>query len=86
MMYELPPLSQGTPEQQIADLRNYLVRLARDLDRVGNGEVTISEWAATKRKIEKAMVDPSSDQMDVFRMLGLTGMGGKGGNTEILNI
>lgn len=50
------------------------------------GEVTITEWAATKRKIEKAMVDPSSDQMDVFRMLGLTGMGGKGGNTEILNI
>lgn len=50
------------------------------------GEVTISEWAATKRKIEKAMVDPSSDQMDVFRMLGLTGMGGKGSNTEILNI
>ena len=50
------------------------------------GEVTISEWAATKRKIEKAMVDPSSDQMDVFRTLGLTGMGGKGSNTEILNI
>lgn len=50
------------------------------------GEVTITEWAATKRKIEKAMVDPSSDQMDVFRMLGLTGVGGKGGNTEILNI
>ena len=50
------------------------------------GEVTITEWAATKRKIEKAMVDPSSDQMDVFRMLGLTGMGGKEENTEILNI
>lgn len=52
MMYELPPLSQGTPEQQIADLRNYLVRLARDLDRVGNGEVTISE--AVKSASEQA--------------------------------
>ena len=34
------------------------------------GEVTITEWAATKRKIEKAMVDPSSDQIDILKALG----------------
>ena len=50
------------------------------------GEVTISEWAATKRKIEKVMVDPNS-QIDVLRALGFTQIvDGKESNQEIVNI
>lgn len=48
------------------------------------GEVTITEWAATKRKIEKAMVDPSKDQIDVLEALGLTGKAAvDGGNGSL---
>ena len=36
-------------------------------------EVTVQEWATAKRKIEKAMVDPSKDQIDVLEALGLVG-------------
>ena len=35
-------------------------------------EVTVQEWATAKRKIEKAMVDPSNDQIDVLKALGFT--------------
>ena len=46
-------------------------------------EVTVQEWATAKRKIEKAMVDPSNDQIDVLKALGFAGMtGGKGSVTE----
>ena len=34
------------------------------------GEITITEWAAAKRKVEKVMTDPSNDQIDVLRALG----------------
>lgn len=34
------------------------------------GEITITEWAAAKRKVEKVMTDPSNDQIDVLRTLG----------------
>ncbi len=51
------------------------------------GEITIQEWAATRRKVEKAMVDPSQDQIDVLRALGFTQIvGGKESNQEIVNI
>ena len=43
MMYELPPQMTGTAEQQLVALRDYLVRLARDLDRAGNSEVAITD-------------------------------------------
>ena len=33
-------------------------------------EVTITDWAAAKRKVEKVMTDPSNDQIDVLRALG----------------
>lgn len=31
-MLELPPFLNGTPENQALQLRNYLIRLAREID------------------------------------------------------
>jgi len=36
------------------------------------GEITIAEWAAAKRKVQKAINDPSKDQVEVLEALGLT--------------
>lgn len=36
------------------------------------GEITIQEWAATRRKVENAMVDPSKEQIDILKALGFT--------------
>lgn len=36
------------------------------------GEITIQEWAATRRKVENAMVDPSKEQIDILTALGFT--------------
>ena len=47
------------------------------------GEVTMQEWGNVRRKVEKAMEDPSNDQIDVIKALGFGGMtGGKGSVTE----
>ena len=43
MMYDLPPQLEGTTEQQLASLRDYLVRLARELDRAGSSETAITD-------------------------------------------
>ncbi len=32
-MYELPPILRGTEQQQLEALRDYLVRLVRELER-----------------------------------------------------
>ena len=37
-MLERPPLPQGTEREQLAALRDYLVRLAQTLERAGNAE------------------------------------------------
>lgn len=31
-MYEMPPILRGTPEEQLAQLRDYLVRLIQTLN------------------------------------------------------
>ena len=47
------------------------------------GEITIQEWASIRRKVERAMVDPSSDQVDVLAALGFGSMvPGKNGGFE----
>lgn len=33
-MYELPPILRGTEQQQLDALRDYLVRLVRELERI----------------------------------------------------
>lgn len=45
MSYELPPQIVGTPEQQLVALRDYLVRMARDLDRAQTSETAIVSTA-----------------------------------------
>lgn len=52
------------------------------------GEITISEWAAAKRKIQRAMNDPTSDQIDVLSALGFTSKvpGKNGGYEETVSI
>ena len=35
------------------------------------GEITINEWRNAKKKIEKAMTDPSNDQTDALKALGI---------------
>ncbi len=52
------------------------------------GEITISEWAAAKRKIQRAMNDPTSDQIDVLSALGFTSQvpGKNGGYEETVSI
>ncbi len=42
MSYELPPMAQGTAEQQLDALRDYLVRLARSLEQVCGSEAIVS--------------------------------------------
>jgi len=45
MMHELPPQLQGTAEQQLHSLRDYLVRLAGSLDQVGSSAAAASTAA-----------------------------------------
>jgi len=36
------------------------------------GELTVKDWMNAKRKVEKAITDPSQDQIDVLKALGFT--------------
>ena len=53
MMFDLPPQAQGTAEQQISALRDYLVRLAQELERVGNGETIASDAIGKAGKLSQ---------------------------------
>ena len=61
MIPEIPPQLQGSPEQQLIAMRDYLVRLAQSLEKVGGSEVVIEATkAATKaanRNQEKTIED-----------------------------
>lgn len=59
MMYELPPQGKGTAEQQLVELRDYLVRMARSLDAVGSSEVVIQ--AAANKAVDKAQKQTVED-------------------------
>jgi len=52
MMYELPPQIGGTAEQQLAALRDYLVRLASTLERTGSTQDIVA--ADNGKTISKA--------------------------------
>lgn len=70
MMYELPPQAQGTPEQQLMALRDYLVRLARDLDRAGNTDMVITDIVGKATKaVEKETVKVIQDQSQTLKAL-----------------
>ena len=42
MIPEIPPQLQGSPEQQLLAMRDYLVRLAQSLEQVGGSDVAVS--------------------------------------------
>ena len=44
---ELPPILKGIPEQDLASIRDYLVRMAQDLDQVGTAKVVAEPTART---------------------------------------
>ena len=57
MSLELPPMAQGTAEQQLAALRDYLVRMAQSLDPVsGSGERILVEARKTADKAQEKTV------------------------------
>ncbi len=70
MMYELPPQTQGTAEQQLAALRDYLVRLARDLDRAGNSDAVVTEIAGkASEKARSEAVQAIQDQAQSIKAI-----------------
>lgn len=71
MMYELPPQGRGTAEQQLADLREYLVRMARDLDRVGSGSEVVIQQSANKAvsKAQRQTMDSIRTQAEALKAL-----------------
>lgn len=46
-MYEMPPILQGSEKEQLAALRDYLVRLARSLDAAAEAPLSVSVPAAS---------------------------------------
>ena len=54
MMPEIPPQLQGSPEQQLVAMRDYLVRLAQSLEPVGRSAAAAAKTGATAAAQEKA--------------------------------
>lgn len=54
MMPEIPPQLQGSPEQQLAAMRDYLVRLAQSLEPVGRSAAAAAKTSAAAGAQEKA--------------------------------
>ena len=54
MSLELPPMAQGTAEQQLAALRDYLVRLAQSLEQIGGSDVAVSAAKAASNAAKAA--------------------------------
>ena len=48
MIYDMPPVLQGTPQQQLQEIRNYLVRLARQQQQETSGAVVQNGTTVTK--------------------------------------
>ena len=46
MSYELPPQARGGAEEQLAAMRDYLVRLAQELERAERGGAADASTAA----------------------------------------
>ncbi|MDO4861750.1 MAG: hypothetical protein Q3984_03680 [Eubacteriales bacterium] len=50
MIPEIPPQLQGSPEQQLIAMRDYLVRLAQSLEQVGGSDVAAAKAATNAAK------------------------------------
>ena len=62
MSYELPPQARGGAEEQLAALRDYLVRLAQELERAEHGGTAAAAKAAdaVREKSEAALREQAS--------------------------
>ena len=78
MSYELPPMAQGTAEQQLDALRDYLVRLARSLEQVCGSEAIVSaagraadraQYADAKREEYSALYVAKSDYGSYYNLI-----------------
>lgn len=81
MMPEIPPRLQGSPEQQLAAMRDYLVRLAQSLEQVGRSstapadpknsaaagvqEKTAAQVKSTARAL-KALIIKTADEITAY--------------------
>jgi len=54
MIAEIPPQLQGSAEQQLLAMRDYLVRLAQSLDKVGDGGVVIEATRAADKAAKRS--------------------------------
>ena len=54
MIPEIPPQLQGSPEQQLIAMRDYLVRLAQSLEQVGGSDVAVSAAKAASSAAKAA--------------------------------
>jgi len=66
MTHELPPMLRGTEQQQLASMRDYLVRLAQSLNAVDSSTVITS---STNTKASKKMTEDIKQQAADLRSL-----------------
>ena len=66
LTHELPPILRGTEQQQLAVLRDYLVRLAQSLNTVDNATVISS---SSSDKVTKRVTDEMKQQASDLRSL-----------------
>lgn len=62
MIQEIPPQLQGSPEQQLIAMRDYLVRLAQSLEQVGGSDVAASA-AKAATSAAKAAQEQAAQQV-----------------------
>lgn len=60
MITEIPPQLQGSPEQQLVAMRDYLVRLAQSLEQVSSGDVVVAATQAAGKAQAKTVQDIKS--------------------------
>ena len=68
MSYELPPQARGDAAEQLAALRDYLVRLAQELDKAAEAGLSVSASAAGKAA-EQARKKTAKDVREQARAL-----------------
>ena len=68
MSYELPPQARGDAAEQLAALRDYLVRLAQELDKAAEAGLSVSASAAGKAA-EQAREKTAKDVREQARAL-----------------
>ena len=68
-MYELPPILRGDEQQQLRELRDYLVRMARDLDKTV--EAAATEAAEKQARTLKVSADTAGSRGNYDTLRGL---------------